>query len=183
MISWIQGVDWKVLDGIQHTFACGFLDALMPWITRLGNGGAIWILAAVLLLFRKKYRRNGILLLCGLLCGVLIGNVVLKHLVARPRPCWLRPEFQLLLAVPKDFSFPSGHTLSSVIAVGCLARTDRRLGAVAIPLAALIAFSRLYLFVHFPSDVLASVVLGAGIVWGMERLFKAIWKRLPSAEN
>ncbi|MDO4388969.1 MAG: phosphatase PAP2 family protein [Eubacteriales bacterium] len=183
MISWIQSLDWAVLDWIQHALSCGFLDTVMPWITRLGNGGFIWILAALLMISRKKYRRNGVMLLCGLLCGVLIGNLALKNLVARPRPCWLRPEFQLLLANPKDFSFPSGHTLSSVIAAGCLARTDRRFGAAAIPLAALIAFSRLYLFVHFPSDVLASVVLGVAIAWGMDRLFAAILrKRAPATE-
>lgn len=93
MISWIQSLDWAVLDWIQHALSCGFLDTVMPWITRLGNGGFIWILAALLMISRKKYRRNGVMLLCGLLCGVLIGNLSLKNLVARPRPCWLRRNF------------------------------------------------------------------------------------------
>ena len=80
-----------------------------------------------------------------------------------PRPCWLDPETPLLIAVPKDFSFPSGHTLSSAIGATVLTGTDRRFGWAAIPLAVLMAFSRLYLYVHFPSDVLAGKVLGVGI--------------------
>ena len=77
--------------------------------------------------------------------------------------CWLDPETPLLIAVPKDFSFPSGHTLSSAIGATVLTGTDRRFGWAAIPLAVLMAFSRLYLYVHFPSDVLAGAVLGVGI--------------------
>ena len=139
------------------------MDFLMPKITLLGNGGAIWILAAVILLCTKKYRKQGVLLLAGLVAGVLVGNVCLKHLIARPRPCWLDSSVQLLIANPTDYSFPSGHTLSSVICATVLTKTDRRFGYAAIPLAALIAFSRLYLYVHFPSDVLAAAVLGVAI--------------------
>ena len=81
----------------------------------------------------------------------------------RPRPCWLDSSVWLLIADPTDYSFPSGHTLSSVIGATILTKTDRRFGYAAIPLAALIAFSRLYLYVHFPSDVLAAAVLGVMI--------------------
>lgn len=108
----------------------------------------------------KKYRRQGALVLVGLLAGLLVGNVALKHLVARSRPCWLDPSVQLLIATPTDYSFPSGHTLSSTIAATILTKTDRRFGYVAIPLAVLIALSRLYLYVHFPSDVFAAALLG-----------------------
>ena len=66
----------------------------------------------------------------------------------------------VIIATPTDYSFPSGHTLSSTISATILTKTDRRLGYAAIPMAALLAFSRLYLFVHFPSDVLAGAVLG-----------------------
>ena len=132
----------------------------MPKFTLLGDAGIIWILAAVALLCTKKYRRQGAVLLLGLLCGLLVGNVCLKHLVARPRPCWLDESVPLLIASPTDYSFPSGHTLSSTISATILTKTDRRFGYAAIPMAALLAFSRLYLFVHFPSDVLAGAVLG-----------------------
>ena len=94
---------------------------------------------------------------------MLVGNVCLKNLIARPRSCWLDSSVQMLIADPTDYSFPSGHTLSSVIGATILTKTDRRFGYAAIPLAALIAFSRLYLYVHFPSDVLAAAVLGVMI--------------------
>lgn len=158
-----MSIDWSILHWIQNTLVCPFLDFLMPKITLLGNGGMIWLLAAGGLLCTKKYRRHGVLLLAGLLTGLLVGNVALKHLVARARPCWLDGSVQLLIANPTDYSFPSGHTLSSVIGATILTKTDRRFGYAAIPLAALIAFSRLYLYVHFPSDVLAAAVLGVVI--------------------
>ena len=94
---------------------------------------------------------------------MLVGNVCLKNLIARPCPCWLDSSVRLLIADPTDYSFPSGHTLSSVIGATILTKTDRCFDYAAIPLAALIAFSRLYLYVHFPSDVLAAAVLGVMI--------------------
>lgn len=155
-----MNLDWTILQWIQETLRCGVLDLLMPKITMLSNGGMIWIAAALIMICTKKYRKNGILLLVGLVVGVLIGNVCLKNLVGRARPCWIDPGVPLLIANPTDYSFPSGHTLSSVIAATMLYDTDRRFGIPAIILAALIAFSRLYLYVHFPTDVLASVLLG-----------------------
>ena len=153
-------LDQTILHGIHAALTGPFLDFLMPKITDLGNGGAIWLLAAGGMLCTKKYRRQGALVLVGLLAGLLVGNVALKHLVARSRPCWLDPSVQLLIATPTDYSFPSGHTLSSTIAATILTKTDRRFGYVAIPLAVLIALSRLYLYVHFPSDVFAAALLG-----------------------
>lgn len=86
-----------------------------------------------------------------------------ENLIARPRPCWLDDSVKLLIPVPTDYSFPSGHTLSSVIGATVLTKTNRRFGWAAIPLAAIIVFSRLYLFVHYPSNILAGAVLGAAI--------------------
>ena len=158
-----MSLDWSILHFIQNHMTCPLLDFLMPKITALGNSGMIWILAAVGLLCTRKYRRQGALLLIGLLTGALLGNVFLKNFFARPRPCWLDDSVQLLIAIPQDYSFPSGHTLASATGAAMLAQTDRRFGWAAIPLAVLIAFSRLYLYVHFPSDVLAGAVIGVGI--------------------
>ena len=152
--------DWGILHWIQNTIACPFLDAVVPKLTMLGNAGIIWILAGLALLCSKKYRRQGALVLMGLLAGLLVGNIVLKNLVARSRPCWLDLSVRLLIASPTDYSFPSGHTLSSTIAATILTKTDRRFGYAAIPLAVLIALSRLYLYVHFLSDVLIAALLG-----------------------
>ena len=156
---------------------CPVLDSLMPKITALGSGGTIWLAAAGGLLCTKKYRKQGVLLLGGLAVGVLVGNVFLKNIIARPRPCWLDPGVGMLVKVPTDYSFPSGHTLSSVIGATILMKTDRRFGWAAIPLAVLIAFSRLYLYVHFPSDILGAAVLGILIGEVTFRWGGHIWDR------
>ena len=155
-----MSIDWSILHWVRDVLTCPFSDSLMPKLTLLSNGGAVWLLAAGGLLCTKKYRRQGLLLLGGLAVGALVGNVCLKNFIARPRPCWLDSSVQLLIANPTDYSFPSGHALSSVISATVLTKTNRCFGYAAIPLAALIAFSRLYLYVHFPSDVLAAAVLG-----------------------
>ena len=155
--------DQTLLYWIHDNLSCGLLDLLMPKLTMLGDGGAVWLLAAGGMLCTRKYRRQGLILLAALAAGVLVGNVCLKNLIARPRPCWLDNSVRLLVSSPTDYSFPSGHTLSSAIGAAVLTKTDRRLGWAAIPIAAVIAFSRLYLFVYYPSDILADAVLGAAI--------------------
>ena len=155
----IQVLDWTILRGIRDTLQCGPLDVLMPKITMLGDGGAVWLAASFGLMLSKKYRKYGCMMLGALAAGVLVGNVCLKLLVARPRPCW-QEEVSLLIRNPAYYSFPSGHTLCSVIGAYMLTAANRKFGLAAIPLAALIAFSRLYLYVHFPSDVLASLSIG-----------------------
>lgn len=159
MFEWIESMDWGILHGIRQTLSCGVLDFLMPKITVFGSGGALWLLAALVLTISKKYRKYGMVLFGTLAIGFLIGNVGLKNLVARPRPCWLE-DVRLLVATPEDYSFPSGHTLSSVIGAVVLTAANRKFALWAVPAAVLIAFSRLYLYVHFPSDVLAAAVLG-----------------------
>lgn len=153
-------IDWAILNGIQNYLKCGFLDFLMPKITMLGDGGFIWIAAALILLCTKNYKKHGIILLTALLIGSILCNVILKNAVGRLRPFQINTDMQLIIHPPGGFSFPSGHTMASVIAATVLNKANRKFGYFAIPLAALIAFSRLYLYVHFPSDVAFSVVTG-----------------------
>lgn len=162
MLMWIQDIDWMILHWIRDTLQCGVLNFLVPKITVLGNGGAIWIAAAAAMTISKKYRKYGIAMFAALAAGLLIGNVCLKNLIARARPCW-QENALLLIANPKDYSFPSGHTLSSTIGAFILTAANRKFGLFAVPLAVLIGLSRLYLYVHFPSDVLAAAVLGTCI--------------------
>lgn len=157
----MMNFEFLILDFIAEYIKNPFLDFLMPKITALGNGGIIWIVAAVVLLAIPKYRKSGVALSAGLLLCLVIGNLTLKPLIARVRPFDLVEGIELLISRPTDFSFPSGHTLSSTVAAAVLTMADKRFGYVAIPLAALIAFSRLYLYVHFLTDVLGGVVIGA----------------------
>lgn len=159
-MNWIQTIDWSVLHWIHNNLQCGFLDFVMPKISLLGNMGAIWIITGIVLIFIKKYRKQGVILLGSLVLCVLIGNLWLKPIIARPRPCWLQRGINLLVNNPTDFSFPSGHTLASVTSAIVLTLTNKKFGWAAIPFCFMIAFSRLYLYVHFPTDVLASICLG-----------------------
>ena len=103
-----MNLDWQILHAIQQHLVCPFLDTWMPRITALGNGGLIWILAALGLLCTKKYRKHGALLLGGLALGVIIGNGLLKHLVARPRPAgWTRAS-HFSSPTPRITRFPRG---------------------------------------------------------------------------
>ena len=88
MLEWIQGIDWAILNWIQEVFRCEFLDFVVPKITALGNKGTIWLVLALALTISKKYRKYGIAMFAALAVGALIGNVMLKPLVARSRPCW-----------------------------------------------------------------------------------------------
>ena len=137
-----------------------WLDAFMLFVTKLGNGGMIWILTGVICLFFAAYRKSGVQILLALLFSLLIVNVLLKNTVCRERPCWIDPGVRLLLSVPEDYSFPSGHASASFAAATSLFCGHKKLGAAALVLAVLIAFSRMYLFVHFPTDILAGMVIG-----------------------
>ena len=160
MTERLLALDTAALDAIQG-MRCAFLDAVMPFISKLGDGGAIWIaLTLVLMLFRKT-RRTGYMLALSLVLGLLIGNLTLKPLIARVRPYDANPYFVLLIDRLSDYSFPSGHTLASFEAAAVLLMQYRAKAVPALVLALLIAFSRLYLVhVHYPSDVLAGVLLG-----------------------
>lgn len=159
MTDFILSIDFSILDFIRAHFSCAFLDAVMPVISNLNNRGEIWILFGLALLFAKKYKKYGAYILVGLLVGLFLGNGVLKNLIARPRPFSIRPEISLIIPPPGAYSFPSGHTLSSFIAAFLLIRADKRLGIFGIILASLIAFSRMYLYVHFLTDILGAILL------------------------
>ena len=157
--------DLPILDWIQETMQCAFLDKTMPIVTLFGDGGVFWIGIAVLLLFFAKYRKTGFSMGMALVLGLVVCNITLKPLVARIRPYDFQlqefgREISLLISAQHDFSFPSGHTIASFEACTVLLLHDKRMGIPATVLAILIAFSRLYLYVHYPTDGLVSLVLG-----------------------
>ena len=136
------------------------LDKIMVAFTTLGDAGLIWILLAVVLMITKKYRKCGITMALALIMMLVVGNGVLKNIFMRERPCWIDTSVALLIENPHDYSFPSGHTFSSIAAATVILLRNKKAGIAAMVLAVLIAFSRMYLFVHFPTDILASLVLG-----------------------
>ena len=156
--------DLPILDWIQVNLQSDIMDTIMPIITLFGDGGIFWIACAVLLLFFPKTRKIGLGMGFALILGLLVCNVTLKPLVQRIRPYDLKAEMgitiQLLTERMHDFSFPSGHTIASFEAATVLLKNSKKMGIPAMILAVLIAFSRLYLYVHYPTDVIFSVFAG-----------------------
>lgn len=171
MIASIFSVDNRLLAAIQRRMRCAFLDKVMPVITSLGTCGIVWAVVMVIFLRMPRYRRVGLVMFLTLALCALITNLILKPLVARPRPCHVSPEVPLLIPCPMDYSFPSGHTVSSFAAAVIILCVNPIFGIFAFFLAALIAFSRLYLFVHYPSDVLAGTLFGISMACSMLTLF------------
>ena len=157
--------DLPILDWIQANLQSGFMDMFMPFITIFGDAGIFWMVwAGVLLIFRKT-RKIGIGMFIAMILGLLVCNITLKPLVARIRPYDLQLEefgitINLLSGAMHDFSFPSGHTIASFEAAVVLLKNSKKMGIPAMILAVLISFSRLYLYVHYPTDVIASIILG-----------------------
>lgn len=153
-------LEFQILDGIQRLFGCKWLDAVMPGLSSLGDAGICWIVLSILLLLFPRTRRAGFASAAALIFMLVGCNMILKPLVARPRPFTVRPSVTLLLPAPRDFSFPSGHSCASFASATAVLKNNRRIGLPALALACLIAFSRLYLYVHYPTDVLAGTFLG-----------------------
>lgn len=160
MLEWEQ----MILEGIQG-LRQDWLDTAMVFVSRLGDMGMIWIVLAAALLAAGKYRRAGAALSCGLLLDLICCNLLLKPLVGRERPFVFRPDMTLLTAPPGGASFPSGHTAASFAAVFALRGAGSPLWRPALVLASAIGFSRLYLYVHWPTDVLGGVIVGALAGW------------------
>lgn len=168
-LNWIQG------------FRCGALDWLMPKLTMLGDAGIIWIVMALIFLFIPKTRKMGCLMALALVVDVLLCNCILKPIIDRPRPFekWseVTDNIKYLVKKPTDASFPSGHTAASFACVVAIyIAKEKKWFVGSLVLAITIAFTRLYLFVHYPTDVLAGIVVGivSGIAGGI--LYKLLEK-------
>lgn len=159
-------MELRFLDFLQ-TIHTPLLDKILAFITSLGNAGIIWIVLAVVLLILPKTRKTGIIVAAALLMDLILCNLILKNLVARVRPYDVNTAIAILIKKPLDFSFPSGHTAASFAAMTALFLTKmKKAWIAALVLAVLIAFSRLYFYVHYPTDVLGGAVVGilSGII-------------------
>lgn len=136
------------------------LDSIFVFITHLGDKGLLWIMLGLVLVFIPKYKKAGYCVLLALLINLIICNITLKPLFARIRPYEYVDGLKLLIEKPHDFSFPSGHSAASFAASMALYLNFKKTGIPFLVIAFLIAFSRLYLHVHFPSDVICGILLG-----------------------
>ena len=158
--------DLPILDWIQANLQSGFMDIAMPLITLLSEDGIFWMVLATVLLLFPSQRRSGLGMWFALGMGLILCNMILKPLVGRMRPYDFQELYngvtiQLLISGLSDNSFPSGHTIAAFEASVALLCGNKKLGIPAVILAVLVAFSRLYLYVHYPTDVFASVILGS----------------------
>lgn len=160
MLDIINNLDINILNFIRDSLSNPVMDKLMIFLTSLGDKGFIWIVIGVILLTQKKYRKIGFVLLIALLITSIVGEGVIKNIVQRHRPFITYPYISIIINPPISFSFPSGHTSSSFAAATVLGYYIKEWRYVFYIFATSIAFSRIYLFVHYPSDIIAGILLG-----------------------
>ncbi len=184
MIEALARIDGNILLWIQEVVRNPILTPVFTFITTLGNAGTIWILFCIVLLSKKNTRRIGAMGIAALLGSVVINNYLLKNLVERPRPFDIIEGLHPLVTRPKDFSFPSGHTSSSFAAATVFYRNlPKRFGMWMLLLATLIGVSRLYVGVHYPSDVLVGIFVGVAIGFAAEGFVCWIQKKIKEKQK
>ena len=153
ILYWIQGLH------------CDFLDTVMTAVfnTIVGAKGEIWVILGILLLLIPKTRKTGACVLSAYIVAYYIGDGILKDLIARQRPCMIDETVKLLVSRPSSYSCPSVHSMLAFASASSIFWYHKKTGIAALVFAALIGFSRMYFFVHFPTDVLFGAVLGFGI--------------------
>ncbi len=167
-IQWFDGL----LPSLFEKISSPALDKVAVFITNLGDGGVIWLAIIAVLLVTKKYRKTGIIALVSLVVCLIVGNYIIKPLIGRIRPCNLDPSIKLLIPRLTDFSFPSMHTATSFAASVVLLRKDKRIGIPAVIVAILMGLSRIYLYMHYTTDVICGMVLGIAFAYLFVYLFK-----------
>lgn len=179
MTAW----DMQVLDYIQSHLRSAFGDLFFPIVTHLGDMGIVWIAFDIFLLIYPRTRRLGVTVAMALVLELLCCDLILKPLVARPRPFEVNTAVQLLIDPPGGYSFPSGHTGSSFAVVSALFSSKSRMWIPAAVLAGLIAWSRLYLYVHYPTDVFFAIGLGILCGWLAMRIVSRMFRNAPQDET
>lgn len=184
----IYSFDYSILNYLNEHFHNAFFDGFFSIITHLADAGWFWIALAALLLCFKKTRKTGCVMGAALLMGVIFGNGILKPLIHRVRPydnaAWSPAVTRatLLISPPSDYSFPSGHTLASFEGAFGIFLCNKKWGAPALVLAVLIAFSRLYFYIHYPTDVIGGMILGIGFAVAAFFIVGAIWNKVTKKQ-
>ena len=157
-------MELNILYAIQN-LRTDLLDRLMVAVfgNFVGSKGEIWVILGILLLLFPKTRKSGFCVLTAYIIAYYVGDGILKDLIARPRPCMVDETVSLLISRPTSFSCPSVHSMLAFASASSIRCFRKKAGAVALIFAALIGFSRMYFFVHFPTDVLLGAALGIAI--------------------
>ena len=167
-------MEFSFLYAIPRT---AVLDSFFLAVTNIaGSYGQLWVIVAAVLMVFKKTRKAGVAVLFAYAAVFLIGQYGLKNLISRPRPCQIDLDFTLLVSRPSSSSFPSTHSAWAFGAATAIFMQHKKAGVAAFIAAALIAFSRLYLFLHFPTDVLAGIALGIALGVLANWITGRIWK-------
>lgn len=159
----ILSIDGTILRFVQESLRSPALTEIMRFMSRLGDMGMLWIVLGLVLVCIKRTRRGGIEALAGLACEFAVCDLILKPIFARTRPYIALDWLELLVSPESSFSFPSGHSASSFVCAFMLTRAFGKKGATAYIPAALIALSRIYVGVHYPSDVFCGMLLGTAV--------------------
>ena len=186
----INTLDHSILYWIQESLRGPALTPVMTFITHLGDAGIFWILLTLALMAPRKTRRIGVACAISMVIGLVVTNVVIKNWAARIRPYDLYQDLELIIGKQKDFSFPSGHATNSFACAWVIFRlAPKKYGVPALVLAILIALSRLYVGVHYPTDILAGAAIGIlsataaiAIVRALSRRFRG-FRRFVSREQ
>ena len=161
MMGQISDWDVSVLVWIAEHLRTAFLTPIMKFITYTGNAGIIWIILSIVLICIPKYRKAGLASAMALIIDLLCVNICVKPLAHRIRPYVYSHEVSLIIKKAADYSFPSGHTAAAFASSMAILRSEhKKLGACALIYATLMGFSRLYVGVHYPTDVIAGMILG-----------------------
>lgn len=167
LLDYLTRNDQMLFNFINHNLTNPFFDKLMPWLTKIGNIGAVWFLIAVLffLFGGKKGRRTAVLVIFAGILTDITTELVLKKIVMRPRPYLVMSGVRLLVPKLTSFSFPSGHAAISLAAGLILAKNYKKFSWFFITLALAISFSRIYVGVHYPIDVLSGALVGITVAY------------------
>ena len=174
MIETITNLDFSLLYLIQENLRSEWLDALCAFLSRAFQFGIPWLILGAVLFCFKKTRSAGVILVAAVALTFFFNEIAIKNAVGRERPCTIDPSIQLAIERPTSYSFPSGHTASCFAAVGTLLFTFKKLGVPMLLFAAFMGFSRMYLFVHFPTDVLAGAAMGLLMAWVTVLIFREL---------
>jgi len=176
-------MDLKILIWInENLHGLPFFNYLFKFITLLGEVGVVWIITAVIMFFFKRTRKCSIYIFIALLVSLIINDLIFKNIVARPRPFTKSDDIKgfiesIGLSLPTSFSFPSGHSFSSFACATMITLCFKKKGAFSYILATLIAFSRVFIGVHYLTDILAGIALGALVSIGLYYLCELVIKK------